>query len=234
MKNVTVRIAVFAGAVLVLGTLAFAAAEAVQSPPASQIPTVVTGRAADASEPVPTSASALSTGTLDATPTRTLVPAATGRSSSGDAQDGASSGSDGKTSAGSDREVVTPKVRDDGDGDTKGSGKNDGDADDHSGSSGGGKTPSSTGEKKSSSDGGSGSSSGSSSGGGSIGHKQSSSSGGGEKSTGPSGLSGSSPQSEKSTRTAQSLQRFASPTRTITQPAASESKTPVSLASGKN
>jgi len=112
-------------AVLVLGMVAFAVAVGAQAPAASQIPTVVTHQ-------------------VTATPSpQTLVTTVTPPSSSVATKpvttkpSSAKPGSDAETTdhSSSQREVVTPKLRDDGDGDENGSGKSDGDADD-SGASG--------------------------------------------------------------------------------------------------
>jgi hypothetical protein len=121
MKPATLRTVIVLAAVLLLGTAALAFALTSQSPRASQIPTVVTS----VSTSETTSASVAQTPTVipssSATSTaskpvrRTAKPPAT---SGSDRQNG-SSGSG--SSSGSSREVVTPKVRDNNEGESEGS-----------------------------------------------------------------------------------------------------------------
>jgi hypothetical protein len=114
------RIAVIAAAILVVGALAFAVAEAAQSPRVSQIPTVVAGHGAAlsiaAASPAPGGPHAFdaTTPVTSSSPTETASTA------------------DGSTEQ---REVVTPKVRGDKDGDEGSSAGNDHDGDEPSGSS---------------------------------------------------------------------------------------------------
>ena len=122
MKKRTIRTASMIAAVLLVGTVAFAAAQTVQPTRSSQIPIVVTASPSTVvSETVP---SDVATGAVSiATPTPAVaVPNA---ASEGDDNSGSST-----------RELVTPKMRDDGDADESG-GPSDGDADDvRSGTSG--------------------------------------------------------------------------------------------------
>jgi len=120
MKQPTLRLIGVLVIALVLGTVAFAVAVAAQSPRDSQIPTVVTSGSANSTvapsldETIAPAPSAVATHTA-------VVKRAT--------KPKAESNSDEKRRAPSEREVVTPKVRDDGDGDERGSGTNDSDSD---------------------------------------------------------------------------------------------------------
>jgi len=121
-------------AVLVLGTVALAVAVGAQAPAASQIPTVVTHQVT--ATPAPE--------TLVTTVTPSPTPVATNPSATKPSSNKSNSDAEATDHASpSQREVVTPKLRDDGDGDESGSGKNDGDADNSGASSD--KSPSNSG-----------------------------------------------------------------------------------------
>jgi hypothetical protein len=125
VKLTTLRLLGILVAVLVLGAVALTVAWGVQAPRASQIPTVVT------SEPTATPVVQSIAPTPSPAPavTKPVVPKPTSAKTS-------SSGTTSHaTTKSSDREVVTPKMRDDGDGDESGPSKGDGDSDDQ-GSSG--------------------------------------------------------------------------------------------------
>ena len=113
-------------AVLVLGTVALAVAVGAQAPGASQIPTVVTHQVT--ATPAPQALVTTVTPPPSSVATKPVTTKPSSPKSNSDAQTSDHSSS-------SQREVVTPKLRDDGDGDEGGSGKNDGDAD-NSGASG--------------------------------------------------------------------------------------------------
>ena len=114
-------------AVLVLGTVAFAVAVGTQAPAASQIPTVVTHQVTATPAPQTLVTTPTPPPSTVATKPVTTKPSSNKPNSGAEASDHPSS---------SQREVVTPKLRDDGDGDENGSGgKSDGDAD-NSGTSG--------------------------------------------------------------------------------------------------
>jgi len=122
LKKRTIRTSSMIAAVLLVGTVAFAAAQTVQPSRSSQIPIVVTASPSTAvSETVP---SDVATGVASiATPTP--VVAITKAASDGDDNSGSST-----------RELVTPKMRDDSDVDDSGGASN-GDSDNvRSGTSG--------------------------------------------------------------------------------------------------
>jgi hypothetical protein len=128
MKRVT-RLAIMLVAVLFVGAVAFALANPALAPRASQIPTVVTTTIQTSSTSVGVNATPTPLPAAAATPTAplptsvpTAVPAAKPTKAS-------ASGAD-------DREVVKPKVRDDGDGDENGSGPSDHDSDNDGSSTG--------------------------------------------------------------------------------------------------
>jgi hypothetical protein len=131
VKTRTTRTAIAIVTVLLVGTVALAAAEAVQHPQASQIPVVVTDHpAVDVGEATATAGPDV---TQTATPTVPVVrpkPAAQTPDTEGDS---------------STREVVTPKMRDDSDADDNG-GPSDHDADDGGSSSEAPEKESKTGE----------------------------------------------------------------------------------------
>jgi len=115
VKKRTIRTASVIAAVLLVGTVAFAAAQTVQPLRSSQIPVVVT--ASPAAESSETSPSRVATAVV---PTVAPVPVAASPKATSDAPNSAHS---------STRELVTPKMRDDSDADSSG-GPSDGDADD--------------------------------------------------------------------------------------------------------
>ena len=126
MKLTRLRLLGAIVAVLVLGTVAFAVAVGAQAPAASQIPTVVTHQVTATPAPQTLVATVTPSPSTVATKPVTTKPSSAKPNSGAEATDHSSP---------SQREVVTPKLRDDGDGDESGSGKSDGDSDD-SGSSG--------------------------------------------------------------------------------------------------
>jgi len=146
VKNNTMRIGLIAGALLVVAVLAFTAAVAAQAPRVSQIPTVVTTRPADVSNTTTPSAetsAAPNTGvTAIPVPTKSTPVVAKG-------SDGTSN-SDGHSSTTKEREVVTPKIRDDGndEGSSKHKGSGSNDSDSRSGGSGGTSSSSASGGSK--------------------------------------------------------------------------------------
>ena len=114
MNRNAIRSATKLAAVLLVGVVAFAVAEAALGPRASQIPTVVT--ATTSVRPVPAVAATVTPPTSAAVATPTPPPAKPANASTSEHE----------------REVVKPAVRDDGDGDEDGSKPSDGDGDESS------------------------------------------------------------------------------------------------------
>ncbi|MDR3686970.1 MAG: hypothetical protein P4L93_08450 [Coriobacteriia bacterium] len=134
MKLTRLRLFGIIVAALVLGTVALAVAVDAQSPAASQIPTVVTHQATATPAPHALVATATASASSTAIKPVSAKPESAKPKSDAEATDHSSS---------SQREVVTPKLRDDGDGDEDGAGNNDGDSD-NAGSSGTGGTKASS------------------------------------------------------------------------------------------
>jgi hypothetical protein len=143
MKNAVVRIASVVSATLVVGALVFAAAEADQSPSASQIPTVVTGSSTAASQPAPSASGSTSPAPKPSStePGTHASRHRTHPASGSTGNSAGSSGSSGSDSSGdSHRDVVTPVVRNDGDRESDSTKHTDGDSHDSGSSTSGGGT----------------------------------------------------------------------------------------------
>jgi hypothetical protein len=178
MRSATARLAILLASGFIVGAIAFAVAEGAQAPRASQIPTVVTDRSALPGDVTP---ARITSGSASATQTAVGTHAATTKTGTQRENEAASP----------DRVMVTPVVRDVGDGDEgpAGSAKSDSDGDE----SGGGSGKSTSTESKSES-------SGSSSGESKSGSTRSGSSSGEGKNTGSSGSESGKSSSEGSSQ----------------------------------
>jgi hypothetical protein len=134
VRSATLRLAILLVAGLLAGAAVFAVAEAGQNPRASQIPTVVANRVVIAGDVYQTASGSVAT----STPTRVAGLTAASAHKRGGSSSSANDGdTDADSGASHTRVVVTPRVRDDNDGDEHASpSKSDNDGDEKGSSAG--------------------------------------------------------------------------------------------------